>query len=498
MATAAQSFTIQLNSASSEKLHKEHYVRTLEPAIGVPYLAKPRAQLEHLAFANSFSNVNSGILKNGVLKLAYKTYDLGATTETWHNVTLTLDDGYFTLPSLEAAIADKLYATHEKSNTIGSNLWDTMNHMSTANAGYTIADPTDEPGKQTVSVKSDAMLFTTASGDFHFPGVDAGTVIIPVRLASVDLGRLTKAGVAAAAITKPPLWLVGGKVTTVIPTAGGETLDKYAWPAGGPTVVNVVPLPSTAKAFYYGDDVEKTVTGDWGLQLSAPGNITESAIWLAADDGNGGVTTVGVAPPGSSDPSYRGYSVAGLATASLAASSGWGESLLPQEMELIAKTTAIAANNIVVGGAKDQETRSVRPFSFGVDNVTNQLTFVPAWPGVYVCKGSTLMTDMLGFEDDELASETPTDADIAAQNPFAVLTGGAVALGKAADRTMFRSTQEIQVSRTRALQFHCPTLCQTLETAADPNVVPRSHWQVSAVTRSSRSRPAYEVTSGSI
>ena len=36
-----------------------------------------------------------------------------------------------------------------------------------------------------------------------------------------------------------------------------------------------------------------------------------------------------------------------------------------------------------------------------------------------------------------------------------------VTVSKATDRKMSQSTQEIQVSRTRALQFHCPTLCQT-------------------------------------
>ena len=57
MATAAQSFTIQLNSASSEKLHKEHYVRTLEPAIDVNPIWDLGYGISHIA--NDKSNPKS-------------------------------------------------------------------------------------------------------------------------------------------------------------------------------------------------------------------------------------------------------------------------------------------------------------------------------------------------------------------------------------------------------------------------------------------------------
>ena len=64
MAAAAQSYTVLLNSSKCDKVAEEHFVRTLDPPIDIPYLAQPRAQLEQLSFANTFSNVNAQLLKN--------------------------------------------------------------------------------------------------------------------------------------------------------------------------------------------------------------------------------------------------------------------------------------------------------------------------------------------------------------------------------------------------------------------------------------------------
>ena len=59
MAAAAQSYSIQVSSALSEATVGEHYNKTLEPPLRVPYLAQPRAQLESLAFTNGFTNVDA-------------------------------------------------------------------------------------------------------------------------------------------------------------------------------------------------------------------------------------------------------------------------------------------------------------------------------------------------------------------------------------------------------------------------------------------------------
>ena len=73
MAAAAQSYTLQLSSALSDQVTAEHYLKDLEPAISVPYLAQPRAQLEQLAFVNSFTNVDSDRYNNNKVILAWRT-----------------------------------------------------------------------------------------------------------------------------------------------------------------------------------------------------------------------------------------------------------------------------------------------------------------------------------------------------------------------------------------------------------------------------------------
>jgi hypothetical protein len=68
MAAAAQTFTIQLNSSAAERTSEseERYQIALTPAIEVPYLAQPRAQLESLAFSNSFTNVSAHLDNNKI------------------------------------------------------------------------------------------------------------------------------------------------------------------------------------------------------------------------------------------------------------------------------------------------------------------------------------------------------------------------------------------------------------------------------------------------
>ena len=57
---------------------------------------------------------------------------------------------------------------------------------------------------------------------------------------------------------------------------------------------------------------------------------------------------------------------------------------------------------IDVKGGKKQYDRKLHPINFAVDQTTNKLTTLMAWPGVYICKGSTLFTDALGYTDDDL------------------------------------------------------------------------------------------------
>ena len=145
MAQGAASYTIQLNSATAEKRTGEHYVTSLDPGIRIPYLARPRAMLEGLSFSNQFANVDS-ILDNKTVKLAWKSHVVGTGAESdFKNLTLTVDDGYYDIPGVEAELARKLkqasadaptYSHDKQTVTVGSNLWDTMNTYASANAAY--------------------------------------------------------------------------------------------------------------------------------------------------------------------------------------------------------------------------------------------------------------------------------------------------------------------------------------------------------------------------
>ena len=100
MAAAAQSYTIQLSSALSDAQVGEHYSKVLEPPIQVPYLARPRAQLEQLAFVNSFTNIDSKKYNNHKVNFAWRvpTEDPNQAGDfkpgEWNTLTIELDDGH--------------------------------------------------------------------------------------------------------------------------------------------------------------------------------------------------------------------------------------------------------------------------------------------------------------------------------------------------------------------------------------------------------------------
>ena len=87
------------------------------------------------------------------------------------------------------------------------------------------------------------------------------------------------------------------------------------------------------------------------------------------------------------------------------ADSGWGEAPVAQELQMVANTHGQPAMSAIIDvkGGKKQFERLLHPVNFGVDQTTNKLTTLMAWPGVYICKGSTLFTDALGYTDEDLA-----------------------------------------------------------------------------------------------
>ena len=71
MSSRAQTFTLQLSSSAADPVGQGHFSKTLVPPIKVPYLARPFAALEGIAFSNSFTNVDAALYDNNKVVLQW-------------------------------------------------------------------------------------------------------------------------------------------------------------------------------------------------------------------------------------------------------------------------------------------------------------------------------------------------------------------------------------------------------------------------------------------
>ena len=105
--TAAQTYTLQLNSATAQKTSdlNEEYRLQLTPPIACPFMARPRCMLEQLAFTNCFSNIDKARYGNQSLTLTWNPYVEQAAPYTpqrqQKTVTVEIPDGHYTIDTLE-------------------------------------------------------------------------------------------------------------------------------------------------------------------------------------------------------------------------------------------------------------------------------------------------------------------------------------------------------------------------------------------------------------
>ena len=134
--TAAQTYTLQLNSATAQKTSdlNEEYRLQLTPPIACPFMARPRCMLEQLAFTNCFSNIDKARYGNQSLTLTWNPYYEQASPYTPQRqaktVTVEIPDGHYTIDTLEQVIAEELYKQTRNGTTAitqTSTLWDDMN-----------------------------------------------------------------------------------------------------------------------------------------------------------------------------------------------------------------------------------------------------------------------------------------------------------------------------------------------------------------------------------
>jgi hypothetical protein len=304
MAQGAANFTIQLNSATAKKGTGEHYVMPLDPPINVPYLAKPRAQLESLSFSNSFSNVDASTLNNNTVKLAWYSNEGSLQTAN-----ITIDDGYYDLQHLEIALAKKLRHTE---------LWATMNTYCAANAGYNETDPSTA---STIYFDCKGVIVTgngTGSSLMADTTLAHGKLILPVKTASLELWRKKPDGTNML-YSQPPDWLIG----SVLKTATHGTTNSLSSMnlVAGYKIVAVHKL-AVNPGLPGKDDINVELEAEYGVELSPVGKAVTSL--LNAPGVEYATIRVAFTPPGMSSAHSRGYAVKGMADPSLDADSGWG------------------------------------------------------------------------------------------------------------------------------------------------------------------------------
>lgn len=435
MAAAAQTFTIQLNSSTAERTseNEERYQISLTPAVEVPYLAQPRAQLESLAFSNSFTNVSAHLDNNKIaFQLAYaKTtpdangnYVLDASLSD-KRYELTIPDGHYDAAGLEEELARQAYLTHKASDKVvashatyepssaitpDSSLWADLNVLVTRRPFVNAPKP---PGTTGGTTDSDTSSWRLAAN------VAAGATSIEI-VAQYSSATGQPAG----------FHLIGSTIVSAITDSGGVT-GMFA----ADTIVTYIAPPSGDKQVIH---LSKAVV----TAADSAAKLAKTAVLLTPEV-------------------HYGYGVKAVAEPSLDPSSEWGQVLSADEMRLIAETRGSRANGIIPTQyvqkdpsndkptAITQAERYVKPFYLDPDPSTGRMRIYMAVPGIAVINDgdaktrglrSTLTEEVLGYSNH----------DALMQDPLINRPGGT---GKP-----WTADAPGRLLRTRSLQFHVPTL----------------------------------------
>ena len=335
--TAAQTYTLQLNSATAEKTSatNEEYRLRLTPPIACPFMARPRCMLEQLAFTNCFSNVDKARYGNQSLTLTWNPYYEQASPYTpqrkQKTVTVEIPDGHYTIDTLEQVIAEVLYKETFKGTTAitdTSTLWDDMSLLaglkpSPADLEFTLAGSATQAGD---------VLAVTELPPQHLVGSDITHASIP---AGTKIGKIT--GPIASPVT--------GEKGRIFLSQSIPAADKIA--AG--QKVTVAPVGITDTDF----------RGFGAAQLAYP-SLNEESGW-------------------GTSLSFEELSMVARTTGAAA--------------NTIAEDYAHASQG---AGTTAQDQRALRPIQFLPNKVTNKLQIIVAVPLVQVDESSTLFSGTLG------------------------------------------------------------------------------------------------------
>jgi hypothetical protein len=414
----AQTFTFQLSSKTAEKTGSgiEQYRLALEPAVSVPYLAQPRCQLEQFAFTNTLTNVDAALYGNNTIVFKWSPFvaDTAVTPSTPQQVaksyTLTLPDGHYSLTSLEQTIARILFkeTNNGPSGHLGisatSGLWNDM-------AALVGAEPEpagdDKDGNSVNTFTPAGTASNTYTGNYMWLTTVPGQHHVGGAIAGYNDRRICSIQTNAGALNGAP----AGSKSRV--TFDGTLKEGSDHPKGATTV-----------------DFRQVSQFD-ASQLTA----------------------LGIQGP---PHDFMGFGAGGIANPSIDPTSGWGEAIDFDELSMIAdadnNNNAIApdrahatvdpATGDVIEEAQSQ--RKIHPITFRPDSRTNMLRTIVAVPLVKIDAASTLFTKTLGysvFSDQNMLA--PLDSSLTYESKAWTATNPALLL------------------RTKAIEFHCPTLVNT-------------------------------------
>ena len=412
MSTSGASFLIELSSATATKMgapREARYRLRLTPGIDIPYLAEPRAQLEALTFANSFSNVDSVFYDNATIKVTwnpyvYKTGGASVTEPARHqkSADVTLPPGHYTVPFLQYKAAEMLYADR------------TLTELGAVTSGSekSAATPYISP---TSSLYSDMQILTkmpsTAPATLMtMTGSESDDYFLPVEEEAASLHAYVGGYIRLNHATVINARIVG--IRPVCEDTGNGVFAKAEIQLD--RLIGTI-LPSDAKKLHILPPSFKFASGQ----------------------------TASVAPTEVADADFLGYGAVGAAEPNRSIGSPWDLSLTVDEMRGIAKSkdphphsTLLAADPI-----------HVRLLAMMPDDRTGLLETATASPLLKVDSASTVFTGALGY----------VVADLVAQNPFTHMSTPS-AVGDVPVNRAIDASKPGELMRTTSVSFHCPSL----------------------------------------
>ena len=423
----AQAYTFQLSSKAAEKTggNVEQYRLQLEPGINVPFTAQCRCQLEQLAFAMTITNVDATLYNNNKIVFEWDPYisDLssspdidtmrysqGAGAGKPKRYELTVPDGTYSLADLEVFISRELYQKTNMIDYYDGSVYPAETYVNVIKE----IRPTsglfwdmDVMARSRPNATGDTV--TIANGD---NGISALTTSMSLVTVQEQIGTVYVGGA----------FEIGGvkrRIVTVNTDGLEANQDQPASDTG-----TWAALPKT----------RILVDTPWGKAASLNDSTAQGIILhppsALPDDIDDAVD-------------FLGFGGAGAAFPSELPTSGWGASFSMDELQIIAHTDGTAAASVaptyVTGTKTEQSLRKVKPVTLSVDPITHKVQAACASPLFKITDESTVFSKLLGFD-------TFTDQNML-QLPSAT-----------ANLPPWLADNHEMITRTRAIEFHCPTL----------------------------------------